>query len=71
MTTTLQTPHPRAADAAKCLLASAAWRSDHLHLSGVTDRTMEKAHPEIDRVLEAADARQRGSLRSGESGRRP
>jgi len=35
------------------------------------DRTMEAAHPEIVRFSRAADARRRGALRSGETGRRP
>ena len=71
MTTVLQAPHPCATDAKKFFLASAAWGSVHLHYSGVTDRTMEAAHPEIVRFSRAADARRRGALRSGENGRRP
>jgi hypothetical protein len=71
MTTALQAPHPCATDAKKSFLASAAWGSVHLHYAGVTDRTMEAAHPEIVRFSRAAIARRRGALRSGQNGRRP
>jgi len=71
MTTALQAPHPGATDAKKCFLASAARSSVHLHCSGVTDRTMETAHPDIIQRSSAADARRRGALSSGETGRRP
>jgi hypothetical protein len=71
MTTALQAPHPSATDAKKCFLASAAWDSVDLHYSGVTDRTMEAAHPEAVRVSRVADARRCGALRSGENGWRP
>ncbi|MET4023766.1 hypothetical protein ABIC10_008908 [Bradyrhizobium sp. S3.2.12] len=41
MTAALRAPHSRARDAKRCLLASAARDSIHLHYSEVTDRTME------------------------------
>ena len=48
------TPHPCATDTKKSFLASAAWGSVHLHCSGVTDPTMQAAHPEIVRFSRAA-----------------
>jgi hypothetical protein len=47
MTTALQAP-PSLRDRCKeIFLASAAWGSVHLHYSGVTDRIMQAAHPEV------------------------
>jgi hypothetical protein len=66
----LQAPHPCATDA-KRFLASMTWNSVHLHYSGVTDRALETAHPDIVRFSRPADARRRGALRSGANGRRP
>jgi hypothetical protein len=70
MTTALQARHPHATDAKKFFLASATWDSVHLRYSGVTDRTMEAAHPEAVRFSRATDARRRGALRGSENGRR-
>jgi len=70
MTAALQARHPRATDAKKFFLVSAAWDSVHLHYSGVTDWTMEAANSEVVRFSRAADARRRGALRSGDNGRR-
>ena len=71
MTTVLQAP-PSLRDGRKeFALAAAAWGSVHLHYSGVTDRIMEAAYPEVVRFSRVAGARRPGVLRSGEIGRRP
>jgi hypothetical protein len=67
MTTALQVLRPLRDRCKKVLLASAASGSVNLHYSGVTDRTMKAAPPELVRLSIAADDRQRVALRSGKT----